>query len=42
MSDREEELRLGVKSSAIFFGENAANAVGLFFVGTVGLLAARN
>ena len=40
MSDREEDLRLGVKSSAIFFGENAANAVGLFFVGTVGLLAA--
>ncbi len=40
MSDREEDLRLGVNSSAIFFGENAANAVGLFFVGTVGLLAA--
>ena len=40
MSDREDDLRLGVNSSAIFFGENAANAVGLFFVGTVGLLAA--
>ena len=40
MSDREEDLRLGVNSSAIFFGENAANAVGLFFVGTVGLLSA--
>ncbi len=40
MSDREEDLRLGVKSSAIFFGDNAANAVGLFCVGTVGLLAA--
>ena len=40
MSDREEDLRLGVNSSAIFFGDNAANAVGLFFVGTVGLLAA--
>jgi 4-hydroxybenzoate polyprenyltransferase len=40
MSDREDDLRLGVNSSAIFFGDNAANAVGLFFVGTVGLLAA--
>jgi len=40
MSDREDDLRLGVNSSAIFFGENAANAVGFFFVGTVGLLAA--
>jgi 4-hydroxybenzoate polyprenyltransferase len=40
MSDREDDLRLGVNSSAIFFGDNAPNAVGLFFVGTVGLLAA--
>ncbi len=40
MSDREDDLRLGVNSSAIFFGDNAANAVGLFFGGTVGLLAA--
>ena len=40
MSDREDDSRLGVNSSAIFFGENAANAVGIFFVGTVGLLAA--
>ncbi|MBD1814041.1 4-hydroxybenzoate solanesyltransferase [Microcoleus vaginatus DQ-U2] len=40
MSDREDDLRLGVNSSAIFFGENAANAVGFFFVGTVGLLVA--
>ncbi|MEG4507886.1 4-hydroxybenzoate solanesyltransferase [Microcoleus sp. F6_B4] len=40
MSDREDDLRLGVNSSAIFFGNNAANAVGFFFVGTVGLLAA--
>ncbi len=40
MSDREDDLRLGVNSSAIFFGNNAANAVGLFFVGTVALLAA--
>jgi len=40
MSDPEDDLRLGVNSSAIFFGENAANAVGLFLVGTVGWLAA--
>jgi 4-hydroxybenzoate polyprenyltransferase len=40
MSDREDDLRLGVNSSAIFFGENATNAVGFFFVGTVGLLTA--
>ncbi|MEG4535115.1 4-hydroxybenzoate solanesyltransferase [Microcoleus sp. D2_18a_D3] len=40
MSDREDDLRLGVNSSAIFFGDNAANAVGFFFVGTVALLAA--
>ena len=40
MSDREDDLRLGVNSSALFFGDNAANAVGFFFVGTVGLLAA--
>ncbi|MEG4289248.1 4-hydroxybenzoate solanesyltransferase [Microcoleus sp. C2C3] len=40
MSDREDDLRLGVNSSAIFFGDNAANAVGFFFVGTVCLLAA--
>jgi 4-hydroxybenzoate polyprenyltransferase len=40
MSDREDDLRLGVNSSAIFFGDYAANAVGFFFVGTVGLLAA--
>ncbi|MEG4445863.1 4-hydroxybenzoate solanesyltransferase [Microcoleus sp. AT9_B5] len=40
MSDREDDLRLGVNSSAIFFGNYAANAVGFFFVGTVGLLTA--
>ncbi len=40
MSDREDDLRLGVNSSAIFFGDNATNAVGFFFVGTVALLAA--
>jgi len=40
MSDREDDLRLGVNSSAIFFGDKAANAVDSFFVGTVGLLTA--
>ncbi|MEG4089963.1 4-hydroxybenzoate solanesyltransferase [Microcoleus sp. Pol12B4] len=40
MSDREDDLRLGVNSSAIFFGDHAANAVGFFFISTVGLLTA--
>ena len=40
MSDREDDLRLGVNSSAIFFGDSAANAVGFFFLATVGLLVA--
>ena len=40
MSDREDDLRLGVNSSAIFFGNRVTNAVGFFFVGTVALLAA--
>jgi 4-hydroxybenzoate polyprenyltransferase len=40
MSDREDDLRLGVNSSAIFFGDNAANAVGFFFLATVCLLVA--
>ena len=39
MSDREFDRRIGVKSSAIFFGDRAAQAVGLFFVGTVLMLA---
>jgi 4-hydroxybenzoate polyprenyltransferase len=39
MSDREDDQRLGVNSSAIFFGDYAAEAVGVFFVGTVVLLA---
>ena len=40
MSDREDDLRLGVNSSALFFGDNVTNAVGFFFVATVALLAA--
>ncbi|MBD2089264.1 4-hydroxybenzoate solanesyltransferase [Microcoleus sp. FACHB-1515] len=38
MSDREDDRRLGVRSSALFFGNQAANAVALFFAGTVILL----
>ncbi|OCR00994.1 4-hydroxybenzoate octaprenyltransferase [Oscillatoriales cyanobacterium USR001] len=40
MSDREDDLRLGVNSSAIFFGDFSANAVGIFFVLTSIFLAA--
>jgi 4-hydroxybenzoate polyprenyltransferase len=40
MADREDDRRLGVRSSAIFFGKYAAEAVGLFFAGTVILLVA--
>lgn len=39
MSDREDDLQVGINSSAIFFGKYAAEAVGLFFLGTTGLLA---
>lgn len=39
MSDREDDRRLGVNSSALFFGANAAEAVGVFFAATVALLA---
>ena len=39
MSDREFDRRIGVKSSALFFGDRAAQAVGLFFTGTVLMLA---
>jgi 4-hydroxybenzoate polyprenyltransferase len=37
MSDREDDLKIGINSSAIFFGEYAADAVGLFFAITTGL-----
>ncbi|NJK37148.1 MAG: 4-hydroxybenzoate solanesyltransferase [Oscillatoriales cyanobacterium RM2_1_1] len=40
MSDREDDQKLGINSSAIFFGDQVANAVGLFFLGTIGLLTA--
>jgi 4-hydroxybenzoate polyprenyltransferase len=39
MADREDDRRVGVKSSALFFGTYAASAVGLFFAGTALLLA---
>lgn len=39
MSDREDDQRIGINSSALFFGTHAATAVGLFFLGTVLLLA---
>lgn len=39
MSDREDDRRLGVNSSALFFGSKAPHAVGLFFLGTIVLLA---
>ncbi len=39
MSDREDDLSLGINSSAIFFGKYVVDAVGSFFAGTVGLLA---
>ncbi|GAB1545427.1 4-hydroxybenzoate solanesyltransferase [Scytonema sp. NUACC21] len=38
MSDREDDKRIGVNSSALFFGEYAPVAIGSFFVGTVFLL----
>ncbi|MEB3831570.1 4-hydroxybenzoate solanesyltransferase [Phormidium sp. CCY1219] len=39
MSDREDDLRVGVNSSAIFFGDRAPEAVGFFFLGTIAFLA---
>ncbi|MBD2690703.1 4-hydroxybenzoate solanesyltransferase [Anabaena catenula] len=39
MSDREDDQRIGINSSALFFGKYAPTAIGIFFVGTVILLA---
>ena len=39
MSDREDDRKIGINSSALFFGDRAADAVGLFFAGTAILLA---
>ncbi len=39
MSDREDDKRIGVKSSALFFGRYAPYAIAAFYVGTVLILA---
>jgi 4-hydroxybenzoate polyprenyltransferase len=39
MSDREDDLKIGVNSSAIFFGKYVAEAIAIFFAGTAVLLA---
>ncbi|MBR8830175.1 MAG: 4-hydroxybenzoate solanesyltransferase [Chroococcopsis gigantea SAG 12.99] len=39
LSDREDDLKVGINSSAIFFGDRTAAAVGVFFALTTGLLA---
>ena len=38
MSDREDDRRIGVNSSALFFGKYVAIAISVFFAGTVALL----
>lgn len=40
MSDRKDDQRIGVNSSALFFGNYAPTVVGMFFAGTIILLAA--
>jgi 4-hydroxybenzoate polyprenyltransferase len=40
MPDREDDRKIGVNSSALFFGDAAAAAVGIFFAGTAIFLAA--
>ncbi|UBF27388.1 4-hydroxybenzoate solanesyltransferase [Kovacikia minuta CCNUW1] len=39
MSDREDDRRIGINSSALFFGDYAAQAVGIFLAATTFLLA---
>ncbi|MBD2078562.1 4-hydroxybenzoate solanesyltransferase [Leptolyngbya sp. FACHB-17] len=39
MSDREDDRRIGVKSSALFFGRYAPYAIAAFYTGTVVILA---
>lgn len=39
MSDKEDDRRIGINSSALFFGQFAPEAVGIFFFGTAFLLA---
>ncbi len=38
LSDREDDLKIGINSSAIFFGKFTPQAIGLFFLATVMLL----
>ncbi len=38
MSDRDDDRRIGVNSSALFFGDRAPIAIGIFFLGTILLL----
>jgi 4-hydroxybenzoate polyprenyltransferase len=40
LADREDDLRIGVRSSAIFFGDRAPDAIGAFYAGTAVCLAA--
>jgi 4-hydroxybenzoate polyprenyltransferase len=39
MADREDDRRIGVNSSALFFGARVTEAVGIFFIGTAIFLA---
>ncbi|MFM2062217.1 MAG: hypothetical protein RLZZ507_1887 [Cyanobacteriota bacterium] len=39
MSDREDDQRIGVNSSALFFGKYTSTIIGIFFGGTIILLA---
>ncbi|NJR19434.1 MAG: 4-hydroxybenzoate solanesyltransferase [Calothrix sp. CSU_2_0] len=38
MSDREDDKRIGVNSSALFFGKYVESAIAFFYAGTIGLL----
>ena len=39
MSDREDDRRIGINSSALFFGKYAPTAIAIFFAGTIFFLA---
>jgi len=39
MPDREDDKRIGVNSSALFFGKYVESAIAVFYAGTIGLLA---
>ncbi|MDJ0636186.1 MAG: 4-hydroxybenzoate solanesyltransferase [Xenococcaceae cyanobacterium MO_188.B29] len=39
MSDKEDDLQVGINSSAIFFGKYVTEVVGIFFAATAGLMA---